>query len=63
MIRWTFGSDLSAFHEGRYSSLDGYADDVVEVCAALDLKGAVFVGHSVSAMVGVLAAAKAPDRA
>lgn len=55
-------SDLSAFDEGRYSSLGGYADDVVEVCAALDLTDAVFVGHSVSAMIGVLAAQKAPER-
>ncbi len=55
-------SDLSAFDEVRYSSLGGYADDVVEVCAALDLTDAVFVGHSVSAMIGVLAAQKAPER-
>jgi sigma-B regulation protein RsbQ len=55
-------SDPSAFDERRYSSLDGYAADVIEVCAALDLTEAVFVGHSVSAMVGVLAAQQAPDR-
>ncbi|APU38663.1 alpha/beta fold hydrolase [Streptomyces sp. TN58] len=55
-------SDLSAFSEDRYASLDGYAADVVEVCEALDLREAVFVGHSVSAMIGVLAAAAAPER-
>jgi sigma-B regulation protein RsbQ len=55
-------SDPSAFSEGRYSSLDGYARDVVEVCEALDLNDAVFVGHSVSAMIGVLAAGTAPER-
>ncbi|MFI0538398.1 alpha/beta fold hydrolase [Streptomyces sp. RP5T] len=55
-------SDASAFSEDRYSSLDGYALDVVEVCEALDLRDAVFVGHSVSAMIGVLAAARAPER-
>jgi sigma-B regulation protein RsbQ len=55
-------SDLSAFDEGRYSNLNGYADDVVEVCAALQLTDAVFVGHSVSSMIGVLAAQKAPER-
>ncbi|MCS0637534.1 alpha/beta hydrolase [Streptomyces sp. LP05-1] len=55
-------SDLSAFREDRYASLEGYARDVVEVCEALDLRDAVFVGHSVSAMVGVLAAAAAPER-
>ncbi|MFD3870805.1 alpha/beta fold hydrolase [Streptomyces sp. NPDC058623] len=55
-------SDPSAFSESRYRSLDGYARDVVEVCDALDLRDAVFVGHSVSAMVGVLAAGMAPER-
>jgi sigma-B regulation protein RsbQ len=54
------GSDLSAYSRDKYSSLQGYADDVVEIGESLDLKDAVFVGHSVSAMVGVLAAAKAP---
>ncbi|WP_020134609.1 alpha/beta fold hydrolase [Streptomyces sp. 351MFTsu5.1] len=55
-------SDASAFSEERYSSLEGYARDVVEVCEALDLRDAVFVGHSVSAMTGVLAARTAPER-
>jgi len=55
-------SDASAFSPERYSSLEGYARDVVEVCEALDLREAVFVGHSVSAMIGVLAADMAPDR-
>ncbi|MGW5852166.1 alpha/beta fold hydrolase [Streptomyces sp. NPDC055254] len=56
------GSDLSAFSADRYSSLDGYAQDVVDICEALELRDAVFVGHSVSAMIGVLAADKAPER-
>jgi sigma-B regulation protein RsbQ len=56
------GSDISAYDAGRYSTLDGYARDLLEVCEALDLTDAVFVGHSVSAMVGVLAAAAAPER-
>ncbi|MFJ9150458.1 alpha/beta fold hydrolase [Streptomyces sp. NPDC102270] len=55
-------SDASAFSADRYASLDGYARDVVEVCEALDLRDAVFVGHSVSAMIGVLAAGMAPER-
>ncbi|MEU9645980.1 alpha/beta hydrolase [Streptomyces sp. NPDC048188] len=55
-------SDLSAFTADRYSSLEGYARDVVEVCEALDLRDAVFVGHSVSAMIGVMAAGLAPTR-
>ncbi|MFH9671857.1 alpha/beta fold hydrolase [Streptomyces sp. NPDC017405] len=56
------GSDLSAWTAQRYSSLDGYARDVVEVCETLDVRDAVFVGHSVSSMVGVLAAQAAPER-
>ncbi|MER6401820.1 alpha/beta hydrolase [Kitasatospora sp. NPDC001603] len=56
------GSDFSTWSEERYSSLRGYAQDVVEVCEELDLHDAVFVGHSVSAMVGVLAAEAAPQR-
>ncbi|BAC68633.1 sigma factor sigB regulation protein rsbQ [Streptomyces avermitilis] len=55
-------SDLSAWSEQRYSSLEGYALDVLEVCEELDLRDVAFVGHSVSAMVGVLAAQKAPER-
>jgi sigma-B regulation protein RsbQ len=55
------GSDLSAYSKDKYGTLDGYADDVVEIGRALELKDAVFVGHSVSAMIGVLAARKAPD--
>ncbi|MFI0236069.1 alpha/beta fold hydrolase [Streptomyces sp. NPDC016845] len=55
-------SDLSAFSAERYGSLDGYARDVVEVCERLDLRDAVLVGHSVSSMIGVLAARRAPGR-
>jgi sigma-B regulation protein RsbQ len=55
------GSDLSAYDKAKYSTLHGYADDLAEIGNALDLKDAVFVGHSVSAMIGVLASLKAPD--
>jgi sigma-B regulation protein RsbQ len=55
------GSDLSAYDPKKYGSLDGYADDVVELCRELAVRRGVFVGHSVSAMVGVLAVKKAPD--
>lgn len=55
------GSDLAAYDRARYDSLDGYADDVIEICRALDLRDAVFVGHSVSAIIGVLAAIRAPE--
>ena len=56
------GSDLSAYHPDRYASLDGYASDVLEICEALHLRDVVFVGHSVSSMVGVLAAVADPER-
>jgi sigma-B regulation protein RsbQ len=55
------GSDLNAYDPARYGSLAGYADDVVEICRELEVADAVFVGHSVSAMIGVLAAARAPE--
>jgi len=55
-------SDRGAYDPAKYATLDGYVDDVLEVCESLDLRDVVFVGHSVSSMVGVLAAAKAPKR-
>jgi sigma-B regulation protein RsbQ len=56
------GSDLSAYDPERYSSLAAYADDVLEICRALDLHEVIFVAHSVSAMIGALAAIREPDR-
>jgi sigma-B regulation protein RsbQ len=55
------GSDLSAWDPDRYASLQGYADDVVEIVRSLELTDVAFVGHSVSSMIGVLAAKTAPD--
>jgi sigma-B regulation protein RsbQ len=55
-------SDLSAWQAERYAALDGYADDVLRICRELDLDQVVFVGHSVSAMIGVLAAIREPER-
>jgi sigma-B regulation protein RsbQ len=55
-------SDLGAYDPERYGTLDGYAQDVVEIAEALDLTDAIFVGHSVSSMIGVLAAKRAPER-
>jgi sigma-B regulation protein RsbQ len=56
------GSDRSAFDPERYATLRGYALDVLDICEELDLKNITFVGHSVSAMIGALAAIKAPSR-
>lgn len=46
----------------RYSSLHGYAEDILELVRELDLHDVVFVGHSVTAMMGVLAACADPAR-
>ena len=54
------GSDLSAYDPQRYSSLHGYAEDVLDICREMELTDVVFVGHSVSAMIGVLAAVREP---
>ena len=55
------GSDPRAWNPQRYSSLQGYADDVLAICRELRLRDVVFVGHSVSAMIGMLAAAEEPE--
>ena len=55
-------SDLSAWTPERYGTLDGYAEDVLALCRELDLTDVVLVGHSVSAMIAVLAANREPDR-
>jgi len=54
------GSDFSAYDSQKYSRLEGYAGDVVEIGQALGLEDAVFVGHSVSAMIGALACIRSP---
>jgi sigma-B regulation protein RsbQ len=55
-------SDHGAYSTEKYATLAGYADDVLEICEEVDLTEVVFVGHSVSSMIGVLAAAKDPER-
>jgi sigma-B regulation protein RsbQ len=55
-------SDLGAYDGERYSTLEGYAQDIVEILDALDLSDVILVGHSVSSMISVLAARAAADR-
>jgi len=55
-------SDAAAYDPDRYGSLEGYAEDVLEICRTLELEDSIFVGHSVSSMVGALAAAREPGR-
>jgi sigma-B regulation protein RsbQ len=56
------GSDLGAYDRGKYDSLHGYADDVLAIIDELDLQDVIYVGHSVSSMIGVLAANREPSR-
>ena len=55
-------SDSSAYNRAKYDSLQGYATDVLEICRELGLERVIFVGHSVSALIGMLAAIQEPDR-
>ena len=55
-------SDLSAYDDESYSTLDGYARDVLDIIHEYELRDVIFVGHSVSAMIGVLAANREPER-
>ncbi len=55
-------SDLASYDEQRYATLDGYAQDVLEICEELDLRDVIFVGHSVSSIIGALAAIREPER-
>jgi sigma-B regulation protein RsbQ len=54
-------SDWSAYDSNRYGSLKGYARDVLDIIEAFDLRDVIFVGHSVSSMIGLLAAVEQPD--
>jgi sigma-B regulation protein RsbQ len=55
-------SDATCFDRTKYRTLNGYADDVLDICGELDLQNITFVGHSVSSMIGVLAENREPDR-
>jgi sigma-B regulation protein RsbQ len=55
-------SDISAYQVERYSTLEGYARDIIEIAEELDLRDIILVGHSVSSMIAVLAAKIAPER-
>lgn len=55
-------SDLRSYSPSRYGSLAGYAQDILDICEALDLKEVILVGHSVSSMIGLLAANEQPER-
>ncbi|MCC5938273.1 MAG: alpha/beta hydrolase [Lunatimonas sp.] len=54
-------SDQRAYNFEKYNTLQGYADDLIEICDNLSLKNVIFVGHSVSSMIGVLSQISRPD--
>tara|TARA_R110001599_G_scaffold67077_4_gene189653 strand:- start:11855 stop:12661 length:807 start_codon:yes stop_codon:yes gene_type:complete len=54
-------SDISQYDKQRYSRLEGYAEDIIEICDALQLSDAIFIGHSVSSIIGGIAATKKPS--
>ena len=54
-------SDLTAYSPQKYAQLEGYAEDIIELCAELELKDIIFVGHSVSSVIGIIASIKAPE--
>lgn len=54
-------ADPAAYDPQKYASLDGYAQDIVEICRALELREVVLVGHSVGATIAMLAAIQAPE--
>ena len=54
-------SDLKAYSKAKYDTVEGYADDIIEIARELNLKEMIFVGHSVSALMGIIAAQKAPE--
>ncbi|MDB5234674.1 MAG: sigma factor sigB regulation protein rsbQ [Hymenobacter sp.] len=55
-------SDLSAYSKTTHGTLDGHSTDLLSVLSALALHDVIFVGHSVGAMIGVLAAVREPER-
>ena len=55
-------SDLTAYERGKYATLQGHARDLLEIASEFGGGPCVFVGHSVSAMIGVLAGLEEPQR-
>ncbi|CAN5338483.1 alpha/beta hydrolase [soil metagenome] len=55
-------SDETQYSFEKYNTLEGYAEDILDLCEELDLQDVILVGHSVSAMIAVLAAVKQPER-
>lgn len=55
-------SQVLAYDRGKYATLEGYVDDLLEVIAVLELREVTVVAHSISAMIAIVASVRAPDR-
>lgn len=53
-------SQINYYDAVKYNNLEGYAQDVLEIMEALELRDSIFVGHSVSSMIGMLASIQNP---
>ena len=54
-------SDITAYDSKKYSTLYGYVQDVLDIIEAMNLKNVIFIGHSISSMIGMLAGINSPD--
>ncbi|MEK8129639.1 alpha/beta hydrolase [Paenibacillus filicis] len=54
-------SDLSAYTSKKYHTLHGYAQDVLDIIEAYGLRDVIFIGHSISSMIGMLASIERPE--
>ncbi|MFJ5717921.1 alpha/beta fold hydrolase [Neobacillus sp. NPDC093127] len=54
-------SDITAYQSEKYSTLHGYMQDVLDIIEEMDLQQILFIGHSISSMIGMLAAIERPD--
>ena len=55
------GSDLASYSKDKYNSLEGYSNDIIEIIEDLGIGPVIFVGHSVSALMGIIASQKYPE--
>lgn len=53
-------SDISAYNTEKYSQLEGYAADIINICEEMELSDIIFVGHSVSSIIGMIASIEKP---
>ncbi|WP_186576055.1 alpha/beta fold hydrolase [Aquibacillus kalidii] len=54
-------SDIHAYDPSKYSTITGYVEDLLDICSELNMSEAVFIGHSIGSMIGMLASIKAPN--